>query len=82
MVSEHESAEDRGRLPAHEVREVVETSLCLLENKQCEGRHRFVAFNLGFLPNLSYVNIAADCYMNLVCNHILSYDKVSRPYVT
>ena len=48
MVSEHENAEDRGRLPAHEVREVVETSLCLLENKQREGRHRFVAFNLGF----------------------------------
>jgi hypothetical protein len=82
MVSEHENAEDRGRLPAHEVREVVETSLCLLENKQREGRHRFVAFNLGFLPNLSYVNIAADCYMNIVSNHILSYDKVSRPYVT
>jgi hypothetical protein len=82
MVSEHENTEDRGHLPAHEVRKVVETSLCLLENKQREGRHRFVTFNLGFLPNLSYVNIAADCYMNLVSNHMLSHDKVLHPYVT
>jgi hypothetical protein len=28
---EHENAEDHGHLPAHEVRKVVETSLCLLQ---------------------------------------------------
>jgi hypothetical protein len=50
MVSEQENTEDRGHLPAHEVREVVETSLCLLQNKQREGRYRSVALNLGFCP--------------------------------
>jgi hypothetical protein len=41
-----------------------------------------VAFDLGFLPNLSSVNIAADCYMNVISSHMLSYERVSCPYVT
>jgi hypothetical protein len=81
MVSEHENAKDHGRLPAHEVREIVETSLCLLQNKQREGRRRFDAFNLVFFC-FSSVIIAADCYMKFISSHMLSYDKVSCPYIT
>ena len=44
MVSEQHSAFDRGRVPAHEIRQVMETSLLLLLAKARAGQHQFVAF--------------------------------------
>jgi hypothetical protein len=81
MVSELHSAFDRGRVPAHEIRQVMETSLMLLLAKARAGRHQFVAFQLGFHTEKENLHVAARSYTDMISEHYMSYDRFSRPYV-
>jgi hypothetical protein len=57
MVSEFHSAFDWGRLPAHEVKLAMETSLLLLQAKAGAGRYQFLCFNLVFSPTKEQVRM-------------------------
>ena len=81
MVFELHSAFDRGRVPAHEIRQVMETSLMLLLAKAHAGRHQFVAFQLGFYSEKANLHIAARSYTDMISEHYMSYDSFSHPYV-
>ena len=82
MVSEFHSAYDRGRLPAHEVKLAMETSLLLLQAKARAGSHRFVALQLGFFPDQATGSpVASRSYCNMISEHYMSYDRFSRPFV-
>jgi hypothetical protein len=47
MVSELDSAFDRGRIPTHLLRDVRETRLILHLNKASESRHGYRMLELG-----------------------------------
>jgi hypothetical protein len=81
MVSEQHSAFDRGRVPAHEIRQVMETSLLLLLAKARAGQHQFVAFQLGFFIEKGSSHVAARSYHDMISDHYMSYDRFSRPFV-
>lgn len=81
MVSEHNSAFDRGHVPAHEIRQEMETSLMLLLAKARAGRHQLVAFQLGFYTEKENLHVAARSYTDMITKHYMSYDRFSCLYV-
>jgi hypothetical protein len=81
MVSEHNSAFDRGHVPAHEIRQEMETSLMLLLAKARAGRHQFVAFQLGFYTK-GNLHVAACSHTDMISEYYMSYDRFSCPYVS
>jgi hypothetical protein len=48
MVSEDDFDFPRGRIPAHEVRGVLDTSLTLLKAKAGAGQHRACLLSYGY----------------------------------
>jgi hypothetical protein len=82
-VSEQDSAFDRGRIPAHEVRAAMEASTTLLEANVRVGRHhaRLMMFGCDVTMQQSTLHVAARSYMEMISNHFMSYNKFSRPYV-
>ena len=80
MVSEFHSAYDRGRLPAHEVKLAMETSLLLLPAKARAGRHQFIALQLGFFPDQATgSHVASQSYCNMISDHHMSYNRFLIP---
>ncbi len=81
MVSEFDSAFDRGCIPAHLVREMMETRLTLLLDKACDSSHRYLMVELGLFPQQTTAHIAVSTFNQMICEHNMSYHKFSRPYV-
>ncbi len=83
MVSEEDSAFSRGRIPAHEVRAVMETSSILLKAKAGAAKHHAHLILYGCDPYIHQSNIhaACRCYMDMISHHFMSYNKFSRPYI-
>ena len=83
MVSEEDSAFSRGRIPAHEVRAVMETSSILLKAKAGAAKHHAHLILYGCDPYIhqSTVHVACRCYMDMISNHFMSYNNFSRPYI-
>ena len=81
-VSEQDSAFDRGRIPAHEVRAAMVASITLLEAKVGVGRHRacLMMFGCDVEFQQSTVHVAARSYMEMISDHFMSYNKFSGPY--
>lgn len=80
MVSEDHSSFDHGRIPTHEIRQVLAT-LILLQSKLRDSIHRCFLIELGFFPQQSTIDIAAHSYNHLITKHFMSYDKISCPFV-
>jgi hypothetical protein len=83
MVSEHQSAFDRGHVPAHEVRLVLELHLLLIQAKTCESRHCLVSFQLDFFRDQSLLHLVSHCYNDIIYPYYMSYElpKVISPFL-
>lgn len=86
MVLEDESAFTRGRIPAHELKITLETSIVLLQAKANQSRNRARMFEMEldcesdvFLQESS-LHMAFRSYMSMIRDHYMSYDQYSRPY--
>jgi hypothetical protein len=83
MISENDSALSRGRIPAHELKEVMNVSLMLLRAKANLSRHNIMMLNIGsvyFNMQQSSLPISARAYQEMISYHHMSYDSFSRPY--
>lgn len=85
MISENDSALRRGRIPAHEMKEVMNVSLMLLRAKANLLRHNIMMLNIGldvlsFNTQQSSLPISARAYQDMISRHYMSYDSFSRPY--
>jgi len=83
MVSEDDCAFSRGRIPAHEVRGVLDTSLTLLLAKAQAGQHRarLLSYGCDLSTQQSTIHFTSRCYSEMISNHFMSYNKFSRPYI-
>ncbi len=86
MVLEDESAFTRGRIPAHELKITLETSIVLLQAKANQSRNQARMFEMEldcesdvFLQQSS-LHMAVRSYMSMIQDHYMSYDQYSRPY--
>jgi hypothetical protein len=86
MVSENDSAFDRGRIPAHhmwQVRESLET-LVLMHQRNADRRKRLLWAGAPLELLSSRYRNSLDGLVNnnflLLTNHYMSYDMWSRPY--
>ena len=80
MVSEDDCAFSRGRIPAHEVRGVLDTSLTLLLAKAQAGQHRarLLSYGCDLSTQQSTIHFTSRCYSEMISNHFMSYNKFSR----
>ncbi len=76
MVSEDDCAFSRGRIPAHEVRGVLDTSLTLLLAKAQAGQHRarLLSYGCDLSTQQSTIHLASRCFMDMISNHFMSFD--------
>lgn len=77
----HHSAFDRGRIPAHALREVTETRSLLNEAMLRESGHRVRLIMLGvYLTPPILIHIVMQ-FNQMLLDHYMSYDKVSRSFI-
>jgi hypothetical protein len=76
VVSEHHSAFDRGRIPAHALREVSETRSLLNKALLRESGHRVRLIMLGVYPMPPILIHTVMQFNKMLLDHYMSYDKV------
>ncbi len=81
VVLEHESAFDRGRIPAHAIKEVSETRSVQNQALLRESGHRVWLIVLNVYPKSSILIHTVMQFNKMLLDYYMSYDKVSRPFI-